>query len=202
MSGSVFVNNLDDFIAPSQACVNPFVNGTNPEKPVDPHLVSINKPSKKHRITLEPEDFQFDSDYMSDYPSIIQSFAAAPIPQVEPNLIKQRVGNDSKTVATVSLNDCLACNGCVTSAEAVLIQEQSSQRFLQLLEEQNPDITIVVQISPNSRSSIAQFLGLTKEEFFLKVASIFKAHGVKYVLDSASGADVALVESREEFVYR
>lgn len=43
----------------------------------------------------------------------------APLPppiRTEPNLIKKREG-----VAAVSLADCLACSGCVTSAETVLL---------------------------------------------------------------------------------
>ena len=121
MSGSVFLNNLDDFIAPSQACVNPFVNGTNPpptNEKSDPYQVTINnKPSKKHRITLEPEEFQFNSDFDKfDYsfnasiPAQYQTFSSAPPPPVEPNLIKSTTSStDAKTtVATVSLNDCFS----------------------------------------------------------------------------------------------
>ena len=31
--------------------------------------------------------------------------------------------------AEITLNDCLACSGCVTSAETVLINEQSTDEF-------------------------------------------------------------------------
>ena len=78
-------------------------------------------------------------------------------PVVEHNLIKQKLVDDRK-IATVSLNDCLACSGCVTSAEAILIQEQSFAKFQRLLQEKDgKNLTIVVQISPNSRASIAEF---------------------------------------------
>ena len=40
-----------------------------------------------------------------------------------------------KKTATVSLNDCLACSGCVTSAETVLITQQSIQEFLNVLQQ-------------------------------------------------------------------
>jgi hypothetical protein len=185
MSGSVFLSNLDDFIVPSQACVNPFV-APKIQATTPPHISR----SKKHsRVTLET-DFT------------ISDFSAAPPPIVEPNLIKQRVVDDRK-VATVSLNDCLACSGCVTSAEAILIQEQSSAKFQRLLREKDEkDLIIVVQISPNSRASIAEFLGLHPNELFLRLATILKSHGVNYVVDSSSGADIALVESREEFLHR
>lgn len=37
--------------------------------------------------------------------------------QVRPNLVKQSEGGTAK----VSLTDCLACSGCVTTAETMLI---------------------------------------------------------------------------------
>ena len=210
MSGSVFLNNLDDFILPSQACVNPLVasklnspmanSSSTTAKVVTTDLesnygVTINTTASKHsrkhnRITLETD--YSASDLGGDY-----VFSTSE----QPNLIKQKTF-DSRVVASVSLNDCLACSGCVTSAEAILIQEQSTSKFVQLLEERNENTVIVVQISPNSRASIADFIGMPKEEFFLRIAAILKLNGVKYVLDSASAADVALIESREEFVHR
>lgn len=204
MSGSVFLNNLDDFIAPSQACVNPLVNGTAsstvPSSTNTSGGVNLNRNSKKHgRVTLET-DFS-----KSDFDEVGVSYS-------EPDLIKSRLvpssssggtsSSDVKKIATVSLNDCLACSGCVTSAEAVLIQEQSSDKLVQLLEEKRTDHCIVVQISPNSRASIAEFLNLSSVDFFLRAAAILKQIGVHYVLDAAAGNDVALMESREEFLQR
>lgn len=39
-----------------------------------------------------------------------------------PNLIKQKAG---ETKATVNLYDCLACSGCVTSSEVILMEVDS-----------------------------------------------------------------------------
>ena len=36
--------------------------------------------------------------------------------------------------AKISLDDCLACSGCVTSAETVLIGQQSSNELLKVIE--------------------------------------------------------------------
>ena len=107
---SVFLNNLDDFIAPSQACVNPFVIARNnnesqsasvaplPETLASPtHIGSNIKSSAPNGIKIS---LQMDH-------SIAGEFEA---PVVRPNLInmKQSSTGDIK-VATVSLNDCLAC---------------------------------------------------------------------------------------------
>ena len=54
--------------------------------------------------------------------------------KIKPNLIKS-TGEGVTKIAAVSLQDCLACSGCVTSAETVLIQQHSTDEFLKLFEE-------------------------------------------------------------------
>ena len=174
---SVFLSNLDDFIAPGQACVNPLVKNK-----------ATTEPTSGGRITLETDFSNTEFD--------------GPLKQ-EPNLIRSKATASSK-VATVSLNDCLACSGCVTTAETMLIQTQSHDRLLEKLIEarEQPQMRIAVAISPQSRASLAEKLGMSMSDTFLKIASVLKAMGVTYVLDSASAGDVALIEAREEFLLR
>lgn len=94
-------------------------------------------------------------------------------------------------------------SGCVTSAETMLIQEQSYEKLLYKLNPITLETTsIVVAISPNSKASIASFLGINSVECFLRIAAALKSLGVTYVLDASSGGDVALMEAREEFMKR
>ncbi len=44
--------------------------------------------------------------------------------------------------ATISLTDCLACSGCITSAETILVTQQSDTELYQVLQE-NADATAV-----------------------------------------------------------
>ena len=37
--------------------------------------------------------------------------------------------------AKITLNDCLACSGCITSAESVLITQQSQTEVYKVLDE-------------------------------------------------------------------
>ncbi len=37
--------------------------------------------------------------------------------------------------AQITLNDCLACSGCITSAESVLITQQSQEELYKVLRE-------------------------------------------------------------------
>lgn len=92
---SVFVNNLDDFIIPSQSCVNPLVANKR-EEALKEEKKHTSKPAGVAKISLQ-SDLSV-SEYDVD---------------VKPNLIKSRGDGGAEKVATVSLNDCLACR-CVT----------------------------------------------------------------------------------------
>ena len=177
---SVFLNNLDDFILPSQGCINPFV---------------LNKKSPDS-VKAAPAKITLQSDFSSTVYERTQ----------KPDLIKSRasVASKGQKVAAVSLNDCLACSGCVTSAETVLIQEQSYHKLYDRLKSHNDatEDVIVVCLSPQSIASMAAFTGTSSNDMFLRVASVIKSLGVKYVLDTSSAGDVALIESREEFLVR
>lgn len=91
-------------------------------------------------------------------------------------------------------------SGCITSAEAILIQEQSSQKLLEIL--RSNEKLVMVSLSPQSVASLAGFLDLSQIETFLKIATFFKSLGVHYVLDTSAGGDISLIESRREFMER
>ena len=96
MSGSVFLNNLDDFIAPSQACVNPLVSSK-----LQPMVISSQEGAAASR---GPRVVLMNDDSTNDFDASVRR----PIASLQPDLIKTKV-TDAKRVATVSLNDCLAC---------------------------------------------------------------------------------------------
>ncbi|KAF4669133.1 hypothetical protein FOL47_002696 [Perkinsus chesapeaki] len=70
--------------------------------------------------------------------AIDQSKAEKDTGEVRPQLIKSKKAEEkttgqTATIAQVSLSDCLACSGCVTSAETVLLTEQSTDALVQQL---------------------------------------------------------------------
>lgn len=110
--------------------------------------------------------------------------------------------------AQITLNDCLACSGCITSAESVLITQQSQEELYQVLNRNKlvlPDEgakTVVVSLSPQSTASLAVKYDLTQAEAFAKLAGFFKQLGVHYVFDSTTARNFSLLESQREFVQR
>ncbi|KAK4340759.1 hypothetical protein RND71_039260 [Anisodus tanguticus] len=63
-----------------------------------------------------------------------------------------------KEPVKISLKDCLACSGCITSAETVMLEKQSLDEFLSNLEKGK---TVIVSLSPQSRASLAIHYGLS-----------------------------------------
>jgi len=109
---------------------------------------------------------------------------------------------DSQKVGPVkvSLHDCLACSGCITSAETVLLQHQSSEEFVARLSD--PRYTVVVSLAPQSVVSLAGAYGLRPADCSARLTGALKAVGVDAVFDISWARDVALIESAQEFLKR
>ncbi|KAK3146085.1 hypothetical protein QOZ80_3BG0261440 [Eleusine coracana subsp. coracana] len=99
----------------------------------------------------------------------------------------------------ISLKDCLACSGCITSAETVMLEKQSLGDFISRI---NSDKTVIVSVSPQSRASLAAFFGLSQSRVLRKLTALFKSMGVKAVYDTSSSRDLSLIEACNEFVSR
>lgn len=99
----------------------------------------------------------------------------------------------------VSLQDCLACSGCVTSAETVLLEHQSTGELMAAL---HSDKTVIVSVSPQSRASLGVLHKQSPTETAGKLAYFLKSLGAKLVLDTTSSRDIALLEAAQEFLAR
>jgi len=146
---SVFLSNVDDYLGPSQACVNPLFGGSEKAQEEDP------KVKKRRRRVV--------------------------------------VGNSPAPVEPVkaSIADCLACSGCVTTAETVLLEQEHSWR--QWTDEWN-DIPVVVTISPASAAALRRQSG-NLPSFFQRLATVMHKYlNVQVVLDGS----IPLAWSRHE----
>ncbi|XP_043472720.1 probable cytosolic Fe-S cluster assembly factor GK14772 [Leptopilina heterotoma] len=111
----------------------------------------------------------------------------------------------------ITLADCLACSGCITSAESVLITQQSQEEILRVFEEKknqqhlgegNTAKHIVVSLSIQPILSLAERYGLEPNEAALKLAGYFTQLGADAILDMTVAEDFALLESAREFLDR
>ncbi|KAF8469102.1 iron hydrogenase [Kalaharituber pfeilii] len=102
----------------------------------------------------------------------VESLPPNPAPLENPYEVRNEDTMPAPTkTAQISLTDCLACSGCVTSAEAVLVQLQSVQEVIDNLvappsaENGNErEKVFVALISPQSVASLAATYGVTWRE--------------------------------------
>ncbi|KAL0214454.1 hypothetical protein P9112_006638 [Eukaryota sp. TZLM1-RC] len=97
----------------------------------------------------------------------------------------------------ISLKSCLACSGCVTSAEVVLL---SSQSLATLFKFPQP---IVVSITPQARASFAGFWGVSGLCAMRRLSGLFKTlFPSSFVVDMSTAVDVALLATKAELEQR
>ncbi|KAL4434294.1 hypothetical protein ABPG75_000735 [Micractinium tetrahymenae] len=162
-SGAVKIGDLNDFIAPSQACVVSLQGGK-----LDP---------------AADAEVQLQQRPRGGAAGFSQTLPAAPDQAVK-----------------VSLHDCLACSGCVTTAETVLLQHQSTGELLQRLAD--PGWTVLVSLSPQSVAALAALHGLPAADCGAALAAFLRGLGVRAVFDAAAARHLALAEAATEFVQR
>ncbi|KAJ6657551.1 hypothetical protein lerEdw1_002265 [Lerista edwardsae] len=121
--------------------------------------------------------------------------------------VDQDGGAQKLEKAKITLNDCLACSGCITSAESVLIMQQSHEELYKVLSANKasgsaPQKLVVVSISPQSRASLAARFKLTPLDTAKRLTAFFKKLGVHFVFDTTFSRNFCLLESQREFVRR
>ena len=100
------------------------------------------------------------------------------------------------------LADCLACSGCITSAESILIEQQSSvelrKTFLSKIANEGKIKKIIVSLQIQPIVSIAQKFNLSVDATVLKLVKYFKNLGADFVYDLKVAEDMALIEHQRE----
>ncbi|TSO37037.1 Cytosolic Fe-S cluster assembly factor NARFL [Bagarius yarrelli] len=109
--------------------------------------------------------------------------------------------------AKITLNDCLACSGCITSAESILITQQSHEELYRVLRlnkqsSSSEQKLVVMSVSPQSRASLATHYSLSSSETARRLTTFFKNLGVHYVFDTGFSRTFSLLESQREFLER
>lgn len=150
-SSSVLLDNVDDYLAPSQACINPLFQPLtksdndvqNSEKKTSPAVVV---PRRRRRRTVN----------ITSTPSVENSINSSPLSNDK---------KDPKKVVKASIVDCLACSGCVTTAETVLLEQQHSLESLRkrLLSSNAAQIRAIT-VSPNSWADMCRHWGFSSSD--------------------------------------
>ncbi|KAJ8933935.1 hypothetical protein NQ314_013691 [Rhamnusium bicolor] len=111
----------------------------------------------------------------------------------------------------ITLADCLACSGCITSAESVLITQQSQEELIRVFEDNKilksqgklqEAKLIIVSVSIQPILSLAIRYNLLPNDCAAKLVQYFKKLGADMVIDMTVADDFALLESQREFIRR
>jgi|AntRauTorckE5430_2_1112549.scaffolds.fasta_scaffold00948_4 hypothetical protein len=177
------------YINPSQACINPLFidkktdkneNKTNDAQPSS-STVKIKRVARRRRrvpLTLKdqtkadlqtPEEtltaqkrptlsYALDDDDDDDIQLSINSA------QVTTSIDTARVPEKKNVTATVSVADCLACSGCITSAEAVLVTQHSIKTLVEKCSTSRTDIRVAFTISPAVIADLTRVLMFRPDE--------------------------------------
>ena len=97
-----------------------------------------------------------------------------------------------------TLSDCLACSGCVTSAESVLLEQHSIDKLTEKLHNEE----VSVSISQQSLAAIAQEFSLPINDCLGKIRTALLQAGVNRVELMCEARDVVLETSYREFMER
>ncbi|KAF5393510.1 hypothetical protein D9757_000594 [Collybiopsis confluens] len=185
-SGALTLTDLNDFITPSQACIKP-VEQVLPKK-------------EENQSGAASNEIKIDN---GSYYEIVDDSASI-------------TGRRKLEQAQISLNDCLACSGCITSAESVLITLQSHVEVLDFLSSNavaSPESrkVAVISIAPQSLASLAASISsssssstpVTTLQILHRLRACCKeALGFAHVFDTTFARHVALREHVKEFVER
>ncbi|KAJ7096306.1 iron hydrogenase [Mycena epipterygia] len=189
-SGALTLTDLNDFISPSQTCI----------KPVE----QVNKEPQK-QLGAASTEIHIDST---------GSYYEVP---TENNSYSAPSGSGARKLeqAQISLNDCLACSGCITSAESVLITLQSHAEVLNFLEsnasttpsssQKLPAISIAPQTLASLAASVSSRTAVpTTPRQILRRVRFFceSVLGFAYVFDTTFARHLALREHVKEFEER
>ncbi|CAI4051209.1 hypothetical protein SUVZ_14G0940 [Saccharomyces uvarum] len=110
---------------------------------------------------------------------------------------------DQPEKVSITLSDCLACSGCITSSEEILLRSQSHSVFLENWGKlsQQPDKFLVVSVSPQCRLSLAQYYGMTLEAADLCLMNFFETQfRCKYMVGTEMGRIVSINKTVEKII--
>jgi len=107
----------------------------------------------------------------------------------------------------ITLQDCLACSGCVTTAETMLVTSQSRPQIETVFagaDETTPvPWSVVVSVSDQSAASLAAHVGVSMHEAF-QLISGFARHVLRanYVTDTRWAQLLSVQQTTQEFLRR
>ena len=150
LGGAVYLNNIDDYNGVSQSCINPIFtsNSTNESqshvdrppssdnqrvttKIVRPNTHqrggSVRSRRSRPRTEMSPSFKNITGDGANYQHSLEPTAMTSANTELKTAPVLSSVSTSNVSdIVTATIADCLACSGCITTAETILLQEQHS----------------------------------------------------------------------------
>jgi len=124
------------------------------------------------------------------------SKSAAKSSVIKPVASKQEKSQSSSSVAGIALSDCLACSGCVTSAETVLLESQSTTELLKTITDSSIHTQFFISISSASRRALSQTLQIPPSQICAHVQTLLSTTIPNLtVIDTSLAEAIAVLET-------
>ena len=186
---AVLISNVDDYLAPSQACINPLYNNSS---------------------TDDTQSGEKEEKKSAEAANVVVPKVRKRRPRVSASNNSEgpaipSVSETKKDPIKASMADCLACSGCVTTAETVLLEQNHSLTALKNVIQQSAysQKTFVATISPAVWADLLRHFNVPANEKQLwqkkLVTALQRVLNVSYVMDGNIPLQWSLLESGEEF---
>lgn len=130
-SGALTLTDLNDYLGPSQACIKP-VSNAEADGTSDANAATAVAGGASTAISIDADGSYYESGANATTNGIGGAAGNAVGGSTDDGQPRPRTKLET---AQISLDDCLACSGCVTSAEAVLVGLQSTESLMKTLQE-------------------------------------------------------------------
>ncbi|CCH44543.1 hypothetical protein BN7_4109 [Wickerhamomyces ciferrii] len=103
--------------------------------------------------------------------------------------------------ASISLQDCLACSGCITSAEEVLLAKQTHTLLLDEINQFKNDKIFCLSISHQSRISLSTYLNIPIVKIDELLINLFsEKYGFKFIVGTEFGRILSITKTNNELI--
>ncbi|QLG72320.1 hypothetical protein HG535_0D00270 [Zygotorulaspora mrakii] len=105
---------------------------------------------------------------------------------------------DELEKVSITLQDCLACAGCITSSEEILLSRQSYSVFMDSWQTLAGEMVLAVSISPQGRLSLANYFQMGLDQLDLCLLNFFKSYfGCKYFVGTQMGRNITISRTNQ-----
>jgi iron only hydrogenase large subunit-like protein len=201
-SGVLLLDNVDDYLAPSQACINPLfqapkttdASNSNNNGRVNISTAVVVPRRKRRPVRIIGGN---DSNNNNDNGPIA-------VPPLNETTIATTTTKKKDDLIQASMADCLACSGCVTTAETVLLEQEHSLESLRKKcniktndnnsnNDTNHRFIRALTISPSSWADLFRQLGVAMPSSNDQAHTEDGEHGMVVVVESLQRQIVTLM---------